>query len=134
LRNFSISRILKTIERKLNHKKRAATARLKENQMSEDTNAIDLSKVADEVAQLSPDQIKEKLTAIRVRQKVQQKKQAAKGGQKAYNQRQAEYRRQLKEKAIELGLYDEITADADAKAETQYAAEVGEDATEESAA
>jgi hypothetical protein len=99
--------------------------------MSDSTNTVDLSAVANEVAALSPEQIKEKLLAIRVRQKVQQKKQAAKGGQKAYNQKQQAVRKALRDQAIKLGIYDDIVSEADAKAETQYAAELGENETDE---
>jgi hypothetical protein len=99
-----------------------------------DENAVDLSAVASEVAALTPEQLKEKLTAIRVRQKVQQKKQAAKGGQKAYNQKQQALRKAYKDAAIKLGIYDEIVADADAKAETEYAAQSAENETDEESA
>jgi hypothetical protein len=89
--------------------------------MSDETNTVDLSAVEAEVANLSPEQLKEKLLAIRVRQKVQQKKQADKGGQKAYNQKQQALRKAYKDAAIKLGIYDEITAEADKQAEAKYA-------------
>jgi hypothetical protein len=99
--------------------------------MADETNTVDLSAVASEVEALSPEQIKEKLLAIRVRQKVQQKKQAEKGGQKAYNQKQQAIRKALKDKAIALGIYDEITKEADEKAEAKYAELVAGESAEE---
>jgi hypothetical protein len=92
---------------------------------------IDLSAVAAEVEALTPEQIKEKLTTIRVRQKVQQKKQAAKGGNKAYQQKQNALRKALKDQAIKLGLYDAINEEADKKAEEEYAASVAAEEPDE---
>jgi hypothetical protein len=99
--------------------------------MADETNTVDLSAVEAEVSQLSPEQIREKLLAIRVRQKVQQKKQAEKGGQKAYNQKQQALRKAYKEMAIKLGIYDEITAEADKQAEEKYAAMVAAEQPDE---
>lgn len=95
-----------------------------------DETTVDLSAVAAEVSQLTPDQVKAELTKIRVRQKVQQKRQAAKGGQKAYMQKAQARRNALKEAAIKMGLYDEITAEADRQAEAKYAEETAGEESE----
>jgi hypothetical protein len=94
--------------------------------MADETNGntVDLSAVEAEVSALTPEQVKEKLLAIRVRQKVQQKKQAEKGGQKAYNQKQQALRNAYKQQAIKLGIYDDIVKEADKQAEEKYAAMV----------
>jgi hypothetical protein len=96
------------------------------------SDEIDLSAVSAEIEKLTPEQIKEKLLSIKTRQKIQQKKQAGKGGQKAYQQKQAALRKTLKEKAIQLGIYDEIDEAATKAAEEAVAADESND--EESAA
>lgn len=83
---------------------------------------IDFTQVQQEVASLTPEQLREKVLAFRTKQKIQQKKQAAKGGQKAYQQKQLAYRKALKEAAISAGLWDEISEEADRRAEEALAA------------
>jgi hypothetical protein len=85
------------------------------------SDTIDLSAVESEVAQLTPDQIKEQLLKIRVRQKVQQKKQQGKGAQKNYQAKANATRNALKAQAIKLGLWDEINEEADKQAEAKFA-------------
>ena len=91
------------------------------------TPAVDLHAVSAEISKLTPEQIKEKLLAIRVRQKVQQKKQTAKGSQKQYQQKQNEIRKALKAEAIRLGIYDDVNEEAEKRAELQLAEETAGD-------
>jgi hypothetical protein len=87
-----------------------------------DTNDQDiLAAVNSEVADLSPEQLKEELLKFRVRQKVQQKKQSGKGSQKAYQQKQRKKQKALKVAAIKLGLWDQIEKEAEEAAEQKLA-------------
>lgn len=63
---------------------------------------IDLSKVAEEVQKLSPEQIVEKLTKIRTRDKVQQKRNYSSESAKKYQMKAREEKRQMKEAALQL--------------------------------
>ena len=103
--------------------------------MAEDTQAvpsIDMAAINAEIEKLSPSELVTQLTAVRVRQKVQQKKQYAKGTMKVYQQRQIAKRRAMKEAALatpatEKGfanLWEQINANADAQAEREFEASV----------
>jgi len=86
----------------------------------------DLDAVAKEVAALTDDEVRAQVLKIRTRQKLQQKRQSAKGGQKAYMVKAAAKRNALKERAIQLGIYDEVNKEADAAAEKEYEDELAE--------
>jgi hypothetical protein len=92
---------------------------------------VDLAAVQAEVAKLSSAQLAEQLTKVRVRQKVQQKKQYAKGAMKSYQLRQREKIKAMKEAALAApgtendpttgkpfaNLWEQINATADKQAE-----------------
>ncbi len=84
---------------------------------------IDLTKVQAEISSMSPEQIREKLTKIRVRDKVQQKRNYNSETAKKYQMKAREEKRLLKQKAIELGLWDAINEEAESKAEEKLAEE-----------
>lgn len=84
------------------------------------TPQIDFEAIKAKVAAITPEERAKKLEAFRTRQLLQQKKQAAKGGQAAYNKkRMAEYKA-MKEAAIADGTWDQIEASAKAQAETEF--------------
>jgi hypothetical protein len=87
------------------------------------TPVIDFDAINASVAKLAetnPDELKAKLEKFRSRQVLQQKKQAAKGGQAAYNaKRMAEYKA-MKAQAIALGIWDDIDAKAKADASAKF--------------
>jgi ATP-dependent protease ClpP protease subunit len=91
---------------------------------------IDLDKinkeVADSVGSMSQEDIEKELTELRVRQKVAQKKYQSPERQKAYQAKQKERRRLLKERAIQLGIYDQINEKAGELADAKLAAEEAE--------
>src|SRR5262245_61600740 len=112
-----------------------------------ETPQVDLAAVQAEIAKLSPEEIAKKLTDVRVRQKVQQKKQYAKGTMKTYQLRQREKVKSMKEAALKLPgtetdpatgklyatLWDQINASADKLAEEkleQESVEPEEETTE----
>jgi hypothetical protein len=80
---------------------------------------IDLAALQAEVAGLTPDQLRERLLKVRTRQKVQQKKMQGSSSQKAYQLKQRELAKLMKEAAIKLNIYDNIEAQADAAAEAK---------------
>lgn len=87
---------------------------------------IDLSQIEAQIAELSPEQLREQLTQIKTRQKVAQKKY--------YNPERAKLQRAAaaaKLKALEAaaraaGIYDEIEAAAKAAADAKLAEEEAE--------
>src|SRR5260370_34009370 len=82
---------------------------------------LDLTAIEASIAALTPEEIKKQLTDIRTRQKVNQKKYQNVETQKAYRQKAAAMNKLLVAKAKELGLYDEITAEAKRRADEQLA-------------
>jgi hypothetical protein len=78
--------------------------------------SIDLGALQADIAKLSPEEIREQLLALRTRQKVQQKKYHNTEAATAYRKKRAEFNKLLAAKAKQLGIYDKIKADADAKA------------------
>jgi len=122
--------------------------------MAEDTGTpvIDMAAIEAEVSKLSSGDLIKALTDVRVRQKVQQKKQYAKGTMKQYQQKQLAKRKAMKEAALTTvgtetdprtgklftSLWDQITFAADAEATKQFeahvAATVDEEPEEENAA
>ena len=79
--------------------------------------AVDLAAVRASVEKLTDAELKERLTAIRVRQKVQIAKGAA--NSKKYAARQREREKAIKQAAIDRGLFQTIEAEAVAKAEAK---------------
>jgi hypothetical protein len=100
--------------------KSAASAKRRRNKMGT-TPQIDLAAVQAEVAKLSDEGLREELLKFRVRQKKQQKKMQGSASQKAYQAKQREKQRLLKERAIQLGMWDEINEKAEALAEEELA-------------
>ncbi len=64
--------------------------------------SIDLTKVAEEVNKLSPEQLAEKLTKIRTRDKKQQKRNYNSESAKKYQAKAREEKRQMKDAALKL--------------------------------
>ena len=84
-------------------------------------NLDEVKKKAHEaVAGLSKDDLIKLYVKERVRTKVQQKKQADKGGQKAYMKKQAEMRKLVKARIEELGLTEELNAQAEPQIDEKY--------------
>lgn len=92
--------------------------------MAENTPIIDLEKIKAEANQAVSKMSREELIAsfekIRVRNKVQQKKQQGKGSQKAYMKKKLEQEKLIKARIAELGLTEELDAKADAEAEVKF--------------
>lgn len=82
---------------------------------------VDLEAVRKEVGALSPEELREQLLSIRVRQKVQQKKYQSPERQKAYQMKVRERNRLLKARALELGIYEQINEAAEKQAELKLA-------------
>jgi len=83
---------------------------------------IDLTALQAEIDVLTQDQMAEQLLKIRTRQKIQQKKHAPdKEKQKFYQMKGRERTKLLKVRAIELGLWDSIEAEANTAAEAKIA-------------
>ena len=68
--------------------------------MPEDTPTVDMAAIQAEISKLSTTDLAAELTKVRVRQKKQQKKQYAKGTMKAYQLKQRERQKQMKELAL----------------------------------
>jgi len=113
--------------------------------MADETSAsapnVDLAAINAEIAKLSPVELAEQLTKVRVRQKVQQKKQYGKGAMKAYQLRQREKVKAMKETALHTAatepgfanLWEQINASAEKQADAKLleSTEVeGDDETE----
>jgi hypothetical protein len=108
--------------------------------MAENTQAIavDMQAISAEISKLSPSQIAEQLTKVRVRQKVQQKKQYAKGGMKTYQAKQREKFKQMKEQALATpsevvdpktgAVYPNLWAQVNAQAESAAEAKLMDEA------
>ena len=106
---------------------------------------IDMAAIEAEVSKLSSGDLIKALTDVRVRQKVQQKKQYAKGTMKQYQQKQLAKRKAMKEAALTTAgtetdprtgklftsLWDQITFAADAEATKQFEAHVASTVDEE---
>ena len=92
------------------------------------TPAINFDEIKSKISQLTPAQKAEKLAKFRERQLFQQKKQAAKGGQAAYNKRRNAEFKLMREEAMATpandpqykNLWEEIEAQAQAGAETKF--------------
>jgi len=82
---------------------------------------IDLAAIEAELSGLTDEQLAAELLKVRVRQKVQQKKQKDKGGQALYMKKQAEKRKLLVALAKKKGLYDKVNEQAEAQAEVIHA-------------
>ena len=103
--------------------------------------SVDMAAVQAEIAKLSPSELVEALTNVRVRQKVQQKKQYAKGTMKQYQLKARAKFNAMKETALAMpatepgfaNLWEQINAQAEAQAEAklEQSAEVPEESTEE---
>lgn len=92
---------------------------------------IDLSKITQEVDGMTKEQIAEKLLKLRTRDKVQQKKSYSSENAKKYAAKAREQRKLLKQKAIEMGIWDQINDQAEAAAEAKLLEEAEEAGSEE---
>ena len=114
--------------------------------MADEVNiTIDQAAIAAEVAKLDQSTLAEQLTKFRVRQKVQQKKQYAKGGQKKYQLQARAKFNAMKELALNTpatqkgfaNLWEQVNASAEQQAEAKMeeaaTQDVGEEAEEASA-
>jgi len=104
------------------------------------TPTVDIAAINAAVAKMSPAEFAEQLTKVRVRQKVQQKKQYAKGGMKSYQAKQREKFKAMKEQALNTpgteidpstgkayeNLWLQINAQAEAEAEAKLEQEAAE--------
>lgn len=95
------------------------------------TPTIDLAKLQAEVGALSQEELAKKLLDIKVRQKKQQAKMQDSGAHKAYQEKQKQIRKLLKERAVAMGIYDSINAEAKQKADAELAAEAAAEAPDE---
>ena len=86
--------------------------------MPGDEVQVDLSAIQEEIGNLSPDELRDQLLSLRTRQKVQQKKYQSPERQKAYQLKKREREKLMKEKAIELGFWDEVNEQANEAALT----------------
>jgi hypothetical protein len=82
-----------------------------------------LAAVNAEVSGMSAEDLKAELLKLRVRQKVQQKKNYGSGKQKEYQAKQRAKMNALKETAKKLGLWDAIEKQANDEAEAKIAEE-----------
>ena len=110
--------------------------------------SVDLAAINAEIGKLSPTQLAEQLLKVRVRNKVQQKKQYAKGTMKQYQQRGREKFKAMKETALNTkatavdpttghpfpNLWEQINAQAEEQAEAKVAADAEAGGTEETEA
>lgn len=95
--------------------------------MSTDAPTIDLNAISQEVQKLDRKTLEEQLTGLRVRQKLQQKKHYNPEKMKQYQAKSRERQRLMKERAIQLGIWDEINKQAEAQVEARLEAEASAD-------
>jgi hypothetical protein len=92
---------------------------------------IDVAAIQAEIGKLTPEEIKDALLSITVRQKVQQKKHYDADRSKAYNAKRRERNKLLVAAAKELGLYEGIKAEANALADQKLAEDEADSETVE---
>jgi hypothetical protein len=108
--------------------------------------AINVAEISAEIDKLSGDDLRKELLGIRVRQKVQQKRNYNPDKMKVYQQKQREKQKLMKERALQTkatdpkygNMWEQINAEAEAEAEAKIAKEAadtvaGEDAEAASA-
>jgi hypothetical protein len=100
-----------------------------------DEVAINIAEISAEIDKLSSTDLKAELLGIRVRQKVQQKKNYNPEKMKSYQQKQREKQKLMKERALKApasdpskytNLWEEINAQAEAEAEAKINKEAAE--------
>lgn len=106
--------------------------------------AVNVAEIAAEIDKLSSSDLKSELLGIRVRQKVQQKKNYNPEKMKSYQMKQREKQKLMKERALKApasdpskysNLWEEINAQAEEQAEAKINAEAADQvATEDAAA
>lgn len=101
------------------------------------TPQIDLAALEAEISQLSPEEIQKQLIDLRTKQKVNQAKHQGSAAQKLYMKKRSESFKLMAAKAKELGIYDNIQAEAKKRADailadraTDAVAEAGDDEAE----
>ena len=102
-----------------------------------DELAVNVAEISAEIDKLSSTDLKAELLGIRVRQKVQQKKNYNPDKMKVYQQRQREKQKLMKEKALATkatdpqyaNMWEQINAEAEAQAEAKINAEAAEAVT-----
>lgn len=107
-----------------------------------DEIAVNVAEVEAEINKLSGDQLKAELLGIRVRQKVQQKKNYNPDKMKVYQQRQREKQKLMKEKALASpatdpqykNLWEQINGEAEIQAEAKINAEAAATVADEATA
>jgi hypothetical protein len=107
-----------------------------------DELAINVAEISAEIDKLSGDDLKKELLGIRVRQKVQQKKNYNPEKMKTYQQKQREKQKLMKERALRApatdpkygNLWEEINAQAEAQAEAKINEEAAASVASEDAA
>jgi|WetSurMetagenome_2_1015567.scaffolds.fasta_scaffold1133630_1 hypothetical protein len=87
-----------------------------------DLNAIN-AEIEASIAAKTPQEIEAELLALRVKQKVAQKKYQSPERQKTYQAKQKAMKSALKKRALELGIYDAVNTRAGELADAQLAAE-----------
>lgn len=88
--------------------------------MSQNEIEINLDDLKKEISSMDEKAVREQLMGLKVRQKVQQKKQQEKGSQKVYQAKQREKAKLLKEAALALGIYDSINEEAEKLAAAKF--------------
>lgn len=83
------------------------------------------------VAGMTKEQLLQEAEKIRTRQKFQQKKQQAKGGNKEYMKKKLEKERLIREAIEALGLTEQVNAKADAEAEKLFEEHIANQPEEE---
>lgn len=84
---------------------------------------IDLDALQAEVAGMTQEDLMKQVLDLRTKQKIQQKKYQNTPAQKAYRAKRAEMQKAMIARAKELGLYDEIKAQAEKAADAKIADE-----------
>lgn len=108
-----------------------------------DEIAVNVAEIAAEIDKLDPKDIAAQLLGIRVRQKVQQKKNYNPEKMKTYQAKQREKQKLMKERALNTpatdptkygNLWEEINAQAEEQAEAKINAEAAETVANEASA
>lgn len=88
-----------------------------------ETFEVDLTKLTEEVEQMSPEKLKEELLKLRTSRKKQQLRSSSSDSAKKYQARARERYRLLKQAAIDGGFWDEVNESATQKATEELNAE-----------
>ena len=107
-----------------------------------DELAVNVAEISAEIDKLSGDDLKAQLLGIRVRQKVQQKRNYNPEKMKGYQQKQRERQKLMKERALATkatdpqyaNMWEQINAEAEKQAEAKIEADAAEQVANEASA